>query len=252
MTRRKLAQAAKLVAIRLLFGVLSLSVLAADVAVAKVPVTYRTIALSTDQAPGLSPGVSVGNIASPVINVRGEAVFNSRVNRPGTNNFAIWSHGPAGLVNVMIEATQPPDLPTGIVWDDSSSRVLLNDNGQMLIQGNVRGSGINTSNDQGYWFGGPGTLELIAREEGTSLNNAPVFDFLSQFVSMNGHGEVGFVSRQAGVNGIWFGPPGGLLRIMSAGDPAPGTEPGVFFSGFDVRWPLVNDSGFVAFREDLI
>jgi hypothetical protein len=120
------------------------------------------------------------------------------------------------------------------------SELAVNDLGEPVFVGQVRGGGVTTANDQGLWAEVGGSFGLVAREGDAApgLGDAGIVFAEFSEIKINDKGEVLFLARVTGGS-----PPvdaasddalygwsagGGLQLIAAEGEVAPGTA-GVFY-----------------------
>jgi hypothetical protein len=100
------------------------------------------------------------------LNNAGQIAFRASLTGSGvdrTNDRGIWSEGSGTLALVARTGSQAPDTPSGTNFH-YLGRVTLNNAGQTAFLAQLTGSGVDTTNDEGLWSEGSGTLRLIARE----------------------------------------------------------------------------------------
>ncbi len=81
----------------------------------------------------------------------------------GENDQALGIGSTAGGMTFVREGQQAAGCPTGVVYN-SFQNVAINRDGTVVFQSQLRGTGVNASNDQGIWAVHAGALELIVRE----------------------------------------------------------------------------------------
>ena len=121
-------------------------------------VTFRTVALRGDVAPGTG-GLSYLFFFTPTINAAGQTAF---VAFPSNFVAGIWSEGSGSLSLVARLSEQAPGTPAGVTFitflgGTSYNRPLLNDAGQVTFQAGVTGPGVNGPNNNGVWSDESGT-----------------------------------------------------------------------------------------------
>ena len=135
----------------------------------------------------------------------------------------------------------------------------FNGAGQTAFKGRLTGPGVDITNDGGIWSEGSGSLALVAREGDAAPGTEPGVVFREfQNVRLNAAGQTALWGTLTGPGvddtndtGIWSEGSGSLSLVARAGDPAPGTEPGVVYSGsFTFPLPL-NGAGQTAFHSNL-
>lgn len=81
----------------------------------------------------------------------------------GESDQALGVGSTAGGMYFVREGQQAEGCPTGVVYN-SFRNVAINREGTVVFQSQLRGTGVNASNDQGIWAIHAGALELIVRE----------------------------------------------------------------------------------------
>jgi hypothetical protein len=177
----------------------------------------------------------------------------------------------AALRTVALNGQSAPGTPSGVAFNgfgayyDSLAGVyfrgpVLNDAGQTAFRADVAGSGVDSTNSQGVWSEGSGTLSLVARTgsqapgapSGVNFRIDPAFELFSPV--LNGAGQTAFYGGLTDGNvGLWSEGSGSLALVARGGVQAPGAPPGVtlsFSTGlspFHLDWPKLNDAGQTAF-----
>ncbi len=173
-------------------------------------------------------------------------------------------------------ANKPPGTPSGVNFNlDRGLLILgslpvLNDAGQTAFNAILTGSGVDSTNSQGIWSEGSGSLAMVARS-GSHAPGTPsgvnYFSFLGSGLTspvLNDAGSTAFRAQLTGSGivgntndtGIWSEGSGSLALVARSGSQAPGTPSGENFSGFGVAFgissnpigpPVLNDAGQTAF-----
>lgn len=119
------------------------------------------------QAPGLDPGIKLGDISTGIsFNNAGAVGFHSLIIGPGvdaTNDSTLWVADADTLTLIARTGDPAPDTNPGTVFD-SLIAPTVNNAGQLAFSGTLSGAGIDDSNDRGIWAQLGHGLELIARE----------------------------------------------------------------------------------------
>lgn len=229
---------------------------------ASAAVTYRTVALTGDQAPGTNPGVvfdsGLNTFTAPGINGSGQTAFIGFLTGTGvdaTNDRGVWSEGSGSLSLLAREGSAAPDTDPGVVYNAfGSSSLALNGSGQAAFVGFLTGTGVDATNNSGIWSQGSGSLSLIAREGNAAPGTDPgvVFSILDT-PGINGSGRTAFLGFLTGTGvdltnfaGIWSEGSGSLSLIARGGGAAPGTGVDIVFNTFSP--PVLNGAGQTAFR----
>ncbi len=204
-------------------------------------VTYRTVALVGDPAPGVDPGFIFGGITEyqTAINDLGQVafmapIFNPDISFSGVNS--IWSEGSGVLAPVFVG-----DRGTVFTGSDIFSfTVAINNAGQTAFLS-------VSDNDNRIWSEGSGSLRQIANTDGPSFGAVADFDRLDAYSPVLNHAGqtafLGILTHSSGQlvdasNDEWvlLHTPGNISSpwqlIAREGAAAPGTDPGVVFGHF--------------------
>ena len=182
----------------------------------------------------------------------------------------LWLSG-AGPLNPIARDFDPaPGGPAGSQFNIGMSVDLsLNSAGQIAFRASLRPSvpaGVDSTNDQGIWTSGGGSLSLLARE-GDQAPDTPAgakFAFFNSPRLSNG-GAISFLGElqsnaALGINstndaGIWSDGSGSVQLVAREGDQAPGMPMGALFSDLNGRASVSfasNSAGHVAFVANVI
>src|SRR5262245_23382066 len=177
----------------------------------------------------------------------------------------------AALRTVALSVHQAPGTAGGVAYESFGSHYdslagrflrgpVLNDAGQVAFRADITGSGIGSTNNQGIWSEGSGSLSLIARTgshapgvpDGVNFRIDPTLELFSPV--MNSAGQTAFYGGLTDSNiGIWSEGAGSLNLIARSGVQAPGAPAGVNLSfsaglsSYHLDWPILNDAGQTAF-----
>lgn len=173
-----------------------------------------------------------------------------------------------GLRTVALTGQQAPGAPAGVIYASFGADptnlsiyhgIALNDAGQTAFRANLAGTGVNSTNNQGVWSEGSGSVELVAR----TGSQAPSFPAGVNFRTnadqeaflpvLNDAGRTAFYGATTdGGLGLWSQGSGSLAAVARSGDQAPGTPSGVTFK-FEglVETPVLNNDGRTTFRSYL-
>ena len=218
------------------------------------------------EAPGTSEDFK--SLTSAALNSQGMgALWGTFLEAPEPNRRGIWVGVPDDLQLLVREGLPAPDVSDAALLTDFSSPS-LSDNGQAAFAGALGGEGVDGTNNQGFWVGTPGNVQVLVRK-GDAVPDLPVGTVFSAFSGdtpmINGNGQVAFRSDIRGTvpdvlsindSGIWMGTPGALEMVVRENDPAPGLSAGLplsqraFFDLFDDKI-YINDAGHLAFWAEL-
>lgn len=232
------------------------------------PGALNAVALTGDTAPGTADGVKFAFLGRPAANASGQVAFTARLAGTGVtsaNDQGLWIGVPGSLSLVTRSGSRAPDTSDDQVYSDffvDTTIPSLNAAGQLAFRAGLRGPGVDASNDEGIWFGGPGTLRLVAREgsRGFGSSDDPIYQSLSAPV-LSDVGQLAFrcTLRGTGVNSAndtayCVGTPGSPVLQVREGTHAPGTPDGVYFGDLTAlsdAAPSLSASGQIAFRAKL-
>lgn len=224
-------------------------------------VPLRTVAVGGQQAPGTPAGVAFAFTSDGVINASGKVTFDGRLvgGVVPDNAGGLWTETNSGLTLFVRWGDQAPGTDPGVAFYGTAIPV-MNTAGRIGFTSGLKGPGVDnvTNTNNVCLFGsGNGTLSLLARR-GSQAPGTPPGVLFSQFGSplMNSSGRSAFfcMLSGAGVNNtndesIFSDVNGAMNLVARDSEPAPGVEPGVIFA--EVRTPVLNDAGRIAFRADL-
>jgi len=204
------------------------------------------IARAGDGAPGTT--ASYSHFGSIVLNDVGQAAFHGSLT-PSTDG--IWSEGGGSLNLVARNGDGAPGTSANFSF---LSGPAINNAGQTAFQGLLKGtSGVTTSDNEGIWSEGSGSLSLVTRKGDGAPGTSVSFAGLGSPV-INRVGQTAFQASLTGpgVNinnseGIWFEDGGSLSLVAREGDGAPGTSA----SFRSISDPILNGAGQVAFSSFL-
>jgi hypothetical protein len=177
----------------------------------------------------------------------------------------------AGLRTVALTGRQAPGAPGGVIYESFGAElahnsfahgVALNDAGQTAFRANLSGGSVDSTNNQGVWSEGSGSLALVARTgsqapgtpSGVNFSTDPALELFSPV--LNDAGQIAFYGATTdGGLGLWSEGSGSLAPVARSGQPAPGTPAGVTFNFsnlYEILEPtILNDAGHTTFRSYL-
>lgn len=232
-------------------------------------VSFRTVALTGDPAPGITPSLSFGEFGRPVLNEAGQTAFAASLTGANVTNFndeALYSEAAGTLGHPRLlarEGFSAPGTAPGVNYDALFlSSIVLNDTGQVAFTADLTGTGINQFNPDEAIFseaaGSRGNPGLVARTGEAAPDTGPGVNFsgFEPVFVFNNAGQTAFRAAFAGPgvggnnnSGVFSDAAGatdGLGLVVRAGDPAPGTTPGTTFAS--ISKPALNHSGQTVFR----
>ena len=139
---------------------------------------------------------------------------------------------------------------------------VLNDAGQTAFRANLTGNGVDSTNNQGIWSEGSGSLTLVARTgtqppahpAGVNFAIDPGLELYSPVLSDAGQTAF-YGALNDGRVGLWSEGTGSLALVAADGQQAAGVGVGVVhsFANLDIflETPVLNDAGQTAFRSYL-
>jgi hypothetical protein len=201
-------------------------------------ITFRTVALSGQPAPGAPDGGVFANFfRSPVLNRNGQVAFTASSAGPSGEGVGIWSEGAGNLALIARRGMSAPgtDVNFSILLDP-----LISSGGQTAFPAVLSGPGVTVANRAGFWSDASGILQLVAREgspapnaaDGTQFarigSEAGLFNPIGLTLGIDDAGRPAFF---AGLNGpsvdtsndetIWSARTGSLNLVAREGSPAP-------------------------------
>jgi hypothetical protein len=237
----------------------------------------RSVALSGQQAPGLSPGDIFVTFTAPTLNNSGRVAFGAaaRAFEPGAPS-GIWTDRTGTLELFVQGGGEAPGSAPAVYF---TARPHINNAGEIAFDAALAGPGVTQLNNFGLWSDASGTITKIARTgdaaPDTSMgtfscsNPSTGFDGGQQFCStrtmdeplFNDAGQALVASEvydnslppspfpRPQEKGLWSNRSGTLRKIVALGDAAPGTggEFTMFTDEFISRFAAFNNTGDIAF-----
>lgn len=229
---------------------------------ASAVVPFRTVALTAQPAPDVSPPKTFAGFTSPIVDSLGRATFHASLRRPdGLFDQSSWTEREGALTLIAHSDGPAPDIGPNVNFIGLPALV-AGVGGRIALRSGVMFPVPSFTNDSAIWSNTSGALAVAAREGDTAPGTGPgvVFDDfvngsgafdINDFV-INRTGGVAFRARlrDAGVNidndiGIWSNASGSLALIAREKDPAPGHPMGMTYDA--PGKPVINDAGQVAF-----
>ena len=228
-------------------------------------VTYRTVALSGDPAPGTSPQEFFKSFGPPTINNADQVMFHATLPVVlAGNDLGVWSEGTGVLDLVVREGNAAPGAPVGAAFSEFRSPI-INDAGQTAFAGVLRlgPGGVTFDNNGGIWLSGSGALDLVAFESNPAPG-LPAGIYYGRIADashnrpFNNAGHTAFFTTLSGsvVDGndsAFFSQATGTMTVLAReGSHAPGTPAGAnYWHGSSILPIAMNDSGQAAFSSHL-
>ncbi len=200
--------------------------------------TYETIALSGQLAPGTATAFEAFNV--PVIGGDGNVAFRAQVAGASTAS-GIWKHEAGALGAVALVGAQAAGASDGVYAGLLDP--VVNAAGDVMVRGSIS-TGLLQSNIA-IWREDGGSLALVARAS-QALPGAPGLQFNSTINPAFSHsGAIAFQGTVNGLPSIVAEGPGGFRLLAQTGAPVPGLSGHVF--GPAPGGPMINAAGDTAF-----
>jgi hypothetical protein len=220
--------------------------------------SLRLVASQSNTAPGVQFGTFF-DVGNPAVNDSGQIAWDAMLNGASGitafNNEGIWKQLTPGVGTLVVREGNPapgtPNIPFGRI-----ETFTINNDGAVVFLSELFTA--NTASNVGIFREKPGVgLQPIMIEGDAAPDTALGVTFgnvdrLSLKPFYDRSANVVFESNLVGPSvtldndsGLWAHNGQGLRMVVREGDAAPGTEPGVVFSGFDNQ--IVNANGQVAF-----
>ena len=209
--------------------------------------------------PSYAPDLAI----PPLLNNAGQISLSGFLKGSGTdnsNNTGVWVGGAGSLAQVVRAGTQASGTLSSVKYDFGPVTYGLNDVGQIALVSGLIGSGVNNTNNIGYWSGLAGNLALVARMGDAAPGTPPGVNFGAPFIShgFNNAGKIAIEGFLAGNvddsndEGLWSNVSGSLALVARKGSQAAGAPVGVNYGTFtNSGWPVLNDAGQIAFITEL-
>jgi hypothetical protein len=205
--------------------------------------------------------------SGPVIGANGTVAFTARlIDGVGgsmidtSNDHSLWIGTQDDILGIQLrmaiqENDPAPGTEAGVVFGDvngNATQLIVGDNGSVMIETIVKGTGVTTANDSGLWLITPdGTVTLITREGSAFSNSNSVWNW--SFVESVGNGPflaLYAIELVSGNPGIWrWSPLSGFELVALQGNPAPTAFPGCTYGS--ISRPVINRQGQIAFDASL-
>lgn len=231
-------------------------------------IRFRKVAETGMPAPGTEPGVIFDalttplnqNLLIPKMDALGRVAFTGLLAGPGIKlaNFqGMWAEQDGALRLVARNGQPAPGTEQGVLFRGVPSLEIpfAPEGGGINIAFHAQliGPGVDVTNDEGIWKGGPESLALVARE-GSAPPGLPGLTLGVPIVTTNGVGHVLLRTslHGAGVDdtnreALLSDRSGVLELVLREGNPAPSTEPGTVFGGnAPFARLLINDNSDLA------
>lgn len=221
-------------------------------------ITFSTVALSGQQAPGTTTGTNYTGFDLPGLNAAGQCVFPATLG--GASNTGLFLGAPGSVALLARKGSPAPVTGAGVNYSNFGLEpTMINGAGQGAFSCELTGTGVTFENNRGLWAGAPGSVALLAREGDPAPGTAAGVTYsdtnFATTPAMNASGQCVFHASLTGpgvVNGnhtgLWLGAPGSVALLVRGGDPAPGTPANFLFPDGS---PAINAAGQGSFSANL-
>lgn len=220
-------------------------------------ISYDTIVLTDDVAPGSEVDTAFDQFFNVVINDAGNLAFQATVYGSGIdsqNNGGLYLQ--TGFTIREVARQGQPTTDADLTFA-GFTRPVLNDQGEIAFRASLRGSGVTSRNDIGIFSTSASEIHSVAREGDEAPETLPgvVFrDLTQEELVFNNAGHTAFpaILRGTGVTtvndiGIYSESASGLTLLARKDVPAPVSEQLVDFR-FLFGQPLLNHNGTGVFQ----
>jgi hypothetical protein len=241
------------------YGLIALLLLLSGNPRATGAVTFRTVVVSGQQAPGMDTGISIHPSAFSSINNAGQISFEAGLIGPGvdgTNNTSIWAER-SGSLELVARAGDPvPGTAPGVVYESfPASSPTINGMGNTSFLSSISGTGVDATNNIVINVENSGSLQQIARtgDHAPGADPGVVFSGFTNahnLAVLNDAGRSVFQATLTGTTGIWSDASGALELVARSGYQAPGMSIGTILSSLKGT-PVLSYTGQTAFQGTL-
>jgi hypothetical protein len=203
--------------------------------------------------------VTLSPFAFLAMNGPGQVLVRAQIDAPDKDGLTSLHMESSGFFGPAV--IQGQLAPGTNAFFSSFSNATMNNSGQLVVEASLTGAGVNDDNRDGIWYGPPGALQILVREDMPAVGVPAGLEFHEVFSGdinplpvINGAGKAAFEYGLRGVGvttandeAIWTGTPGNLSLVVREGDPAPSAGAGATFTFVSSR-PMINAAGQVMFR----
>lgn len=222
---------------------------------------FDTIAVTGEQAPGLSSGNNFDRLNLMTLNNQNQAIFRASTSM---GDQGLWASSASGedVFRVVSTGEPMPGTANGTFVDSTSQPLRLSNSGDMAHLLGIEGAGVNDDNDTGIWNvnAGDGSLTLIAREGSAAPGTNGQYEALDRAPVVNDAGQVTYTANVTtlgqnppvgGHEGIWTGSASGGTPqlVVKRTDAAPGIGGDATFDAFNRG--IRNQAGQIGFQGQL-
>ncbi len=218
--------------------------------------------------PAIDPGLSNVQFwaldTGPVIGANGDVAFTAQLaNDAGgssidtSNDNSLWIGTQDSVLGtelrLAIQENDPaPGTDAGVVFgnmNNSLTQLIAGDNGTIMIETVVKGTGVTGANDRGLWLVDPDDSVTFLTREGFQFSILWSWSFVESVA--NGPFVALYAREQAsGNDGIWrWSPVSGFELVALRLNPAPSAFPDCTYASFGR--PVINRQGQIAFDANL-
>lgn len=220
---------------------ISLGILLCAQAVSAQSLQQYTLVKSGDVLPGLPSGVTIERMGTPAVSKDGDIAFVAWLQGEGIitgqNDSGIWRQVDGGDFELLARTgDQAPGVDDGLVYD-IIQRPNINRYGRVAFNASLRGEGIDSSNNIGFWSDGlTPSIRLVARLGDPAPGTEPgtVFSFFGNDYALaqtrpyfSDSGVMTLAATLSGSavttendRGLWVGNAGAFALELRAGDSA--------------------------------
>ncbi len=216
--------------------------------------TIRTIAMTSQAAPGGGASYRFRGFNLPVINNRGEVAFrgwlidlNNVIDKAG-----IWKDSASGLGKISVTGDGVPGAAGGTTFQNFGSQINMNDRGiTAFLAAYQHTTGIDATNDRATYLENAQSFTLVARLGSQPFGEPPGSSFTTFGVPLlNNNGDIayhGSVNFGSGGSAVWAISNGQSRQVMNRSMTPPGAADGSRFAGFFGGSVLMDGLGRVTF-----
>ena len=187
-------------------------------------ITFQTVVMTDQAAPGTDPDVVFSRLFNATINDAGQLLIRGELSGPsipaGTYSAGLWLASQDGIELVIQTGDPATGAEPGTYFTSVGGKI--NNMGDFLLGGQTYGP---LSNGQGLWRLANNNIELLLQIGDIAPGTGSEFNTI-RGTSFNASGQTTILASLigAGVNadnsmGVWYGEPGALNMVSRSGDP---------------------------------
>ena len=214
----------------------------------------RSVVIEGEAAPGFAAGFVFQDFAGQriAINNSGLTVFIAKVYDGYTFYHTLWREN-SGTAELIARSEENAPGISGDVLFSVFRHPNINDAGQVAFVGQLQGSDVEMTSDNGVWKGTPGSLLLVAREGDPAPGSSgdtfggSFYGAIGDDVALNNAGRVAFSNNlnNSTSASVWQENASGLTLLAKPGEAVPGFGDATY--GSSVPGILLNNNGDLAF-----